>query len=465
MFAHITPTSGGPSPVLAAFLYALSAVCALGFALYLWWWFRAGVIGDADGLRVRQFGGWKPVRWEDVSDYYESVPLTVQRSARTSQGQAILPLLVLSILTTKTKIEFTNRSSQAEALKALVTQNAIKSRSGAWETFGTRTIDLWPQVFDYQTQANRWGPRLWLKIFIVFLAYALIQPALQMQVTAHLIGWSATLVTAGLYLLLVGPIGLFFLLPLAQYREVSRRKSERITADLDGIVFENGTQRLETAWADVIGYGFADSQGFAARCVVETTQGAFDFLSALRNAAFLREIIRRFADQSADTEWRIGSSAGSLGGEAARWSSGKVGIGARVYHYRTRMNRIALSMPLVFCLVFPLMAGLAWQGLLPGANAQNLLLFGIISGLGFLFGWYAYRIRRIECSENGLTQRMVFGRGFLAWEQVQEFEFSRTKGGKVVGRGQTLRFAADIVGCAELTAEIERRVERTKATI
>jgi len=60
---------------------------------------------------------------------------------------------------------------------------------------------------------------------------------------------------------------------------------------------------------------------------------------------------------------------------------------------------------------------------------------------------------------------MVFGRRFLAWDQVQEFMFSRPHGGKVVGRTKTLSFDIDIVGCAELTAEIERRVERTKAAI
>lgn len=461
-FANSTPKNGGPSPVIAVFFYSLSALCLLGVALYLWWLFRAAVVGDADALHVRQFSGWKSVCWDEVLDYYESVPLMVQRSAQTSSGKVVPPLLVFSILTTGTKIEFTNRSSQAEALKALVTLHAVSSRAICWETFGTRAIDPWPRTFDYNTRGNRWAPRLWLKLFVAFVVYLFIQPALQLATTAQLIGWAPTLAVAGAYTLLVGSIGLVFLLPLAQYRAANRRKAERIIVSLDGIVFDGGARRVEAAWADVTGYHSESSQGLGSRFVVETRQGEFDFLSSLGSAALLQAIIQRFATDATDTEWRSRISLEALGGEAARWTGGKPGVGARVYHYRTRVNRAVLGLPLTLCLVFLLMAGLIWQGLLPGMNAQKLLLIGIASGAWFFLGCYAYCVRRIVCDDNGLTQRTVFSSRFLAWDQVQEFMFSRPHGGKVVGRTKTLSFDIDIVGCAELTAEIERRAKRTR---
>ena len=105
-------------------------------------------------------------------------------------------------------------------------RNAVYRRVSQWGIKGTRTVDPWPVVFDYNTRKHRWAPRLWLKLFGAFVVYLVVQPALQVAATANLIGWGTTLAAAALYLLLIGSVGLVFLLPLAQYRAAARRKTD-----------------------------------------------------------------------------------------------------------------------------------------------------------------------------------------------------------------------------------------------
>ncbi|MGI4787739.1 MAG: hypothetical protein ACRYFS_02700 [Janthinobacterium lividum] len=224
------------------FFGALCVGSFLAGILMLWWMLHAGILADSAGLRWRGLVGWKSVHWDQIVDYYEKQPTQMQGNSTSSR------LKVGAIVETSTaKFGFTNLWSHADTLRQLVEQQAINSRASSWELKGTRAIGLWPRVFDYDTRENRWAPRLWLKLFLIYVVYLLIQPALRLNVMAGSIGWTMTLLTAGLYLLLIGSLGLIFLLPLAQYRAAGRRKGERVTVDLTGIVFESETRRLEAA--------------------------------------------------------------------------------------------------------------------------------------------------------------------------------------------------------------------------
>ena len=461
--AFTPPPAGTPFSLTAALFFAAIFVGSLFSTLAVaWWMLRAGIIADTSGLCVRRFGGWKSVRWEEVSDFYEVVPV---RSGRRAGSGTRFVLEMPS-----RKIGFSSLWSNAERLREKVAQNAVNSRAAEWEIKGTRRADPWPRTFGYNTWENRWAPRIWLKLFVVFVVYLFVKPALQLAVTAHVIGWTVTLVIAGAYVLLVGSLGLIFLLPLAQYRASNRRKSEQITVDLDGIVFNDGARRVEAAWAEVTGYEVAHGSGVMTQLAVETQHGDFDFLSSLKEAGLLKAIIQRFAIQSANHKWGLPVGAEALGGEAARWTGGKVGAGQRFYHYRTRTNRAVLlgitalsvvSLLLVMCSTFGWLPGAASPGASPSAG--TVAAFGIAWGAGLALGWRAYLQNGIALDDGGLTQRMVFGSRYLAWEQVQDFVFRPGSGGKVIGRTQTLGFKPDIAGCAELKAEIKCRRERTKA--
>jgi len=249
------------------------------------------------------------------------------------------------------------------------------------------------------------------------------------------------------------------LLIIGRYREAGHRRSEQITVDTNGIVFEDGARRVGAAWAEVTGYGAVPGPGaLTIRYVVETRQGDFDFLPVLSGATLLMAIIRRYAQEAADKEWRPRVSLEALGGEAARWSGGRVGIGARVYHYRTRANRAVLGLPFGLCPALGFEAWAAWQGVLPGMPAAGPLCAAAAFGLASLGGWSAYRVCRVETDEDGLTQVTPWGRRRLAWGQVEDYHLTgEHNSGVVQGRGERFRFSQGIVGYEELKGEIARR--------
>ena len=452
MVSHAPTNRGLPSPTETAVWEGIAALCLLGALGTAWWLLRACVIGGSEGLRGRRLGGWKSVRWDEVSDYYEQLPTQIQRNSGKSSVAA-----VSVVEASFCKFGVTNLWSHAEALRSLVEQNAVQSRAARWEIKGTRVFDPWPRLFDYDTLENRWAPRIWLKLFLIFVVYLLVRPALQLGVMAGLVGWTMTLVTAGLYLLLIGSIGLIFLFPLAQYRAAEQRKAERVTVNLHGIVSEDGLQRVEAAWSDVTGYHTVYGQGIAARYAVETHQGEFDFLPSIGNAALLRTIIQRFAAEAAGHEWDSRVDVNALGGESARWSGGEVGVGARVYHYRNRVYRVSLLLPLACCLLCGLLAFLTWQGLLPGGNMLYQLILGAANGAAALLGCAAYHICRIESDADGLTQFTLLGKRRLRWTQIENYFLTKEQGGVVVGHGESIQFKALVAGYEELQGEIIRQ--------
>ena len=461
MSAAAPGPKGPPSPGEILFAEVFSVLCLLCLCVLLWWLLRACVAGDNYGLRWRGLGGWKSATWDTVSDYYEALPTWAQQSdSRNGRPKTRLPLVASVAETPNGKCGVTSAWSNADALRELITRNAINSRSVKWDLKGTRTCDPWPRTFDYNTRENRWAPRIWLKLFVTFVVCLFIRPALWLAPTAQLIGWAQTLAVAGVYTLLAGSLGLIFLLPLAQYRAANRRKAERITVSFDGIAFESGARRVQAVWADVTGYHSESSQGLGSRFVIETWQGEFDFLSSIGSAALLQAIIPRFATDATSSEWRSRVSDEALGGEAARWTGGKSGVGSRFYHYRTRVHRVLLFGGAVLCGALVLLVVSISLGWLPGnVPPAGAALAGVVWTAILFIGLRAYLGNGIAVDENGLTQRTVFGSRFLAWEQVQGYEVTPLGSSKVIGRTQTLGFSSEIVGYKELMEEIERRTE------
>ena len=320
--AHNPTKAGPPSASEAAFVQTCAVALLVTAAALAVWQMRARIVADADGLRWRHFGGWKSARWEEVRDFYDRLP---------SQAPGQRSLFWAVIKTAAGSVRFSNDWTDAGALQEQVERRAVNAAVRQWDLLGSRPCDSWPRVFRYDTWQNIWTPRVLLKLALTALGYLLTPPLQQAMSQAGQVGWGVTLAGLGVYVLLIASLGAFFLMPLAQYRAAARRKAERIMVDTNGIVFEDGAQRVAAAWADVTGYGIAPGSGIlAVRYVVETRQGDFDFLAVLSGATLLQAIIRRYAEEAADKEWRPRVNPEALGGEASRWSGGQVGVGARV---------------------------------------------------------------------------------------------------------------------------------------
>ncbi len=416
------------------------------FVLALWLG-RTRIVADGAGLRWRRFGGWKCAGWGEVLDYYDRL---------RGQGQA-KRAGVRGIKTVAGEIRFGYDWPGAEALREAVERQATGTAAREWGLLGTRPCDPWPRVFGYDTFSNRWSPRLLVKLSLVFVVYVLVKPALSLTGLAALLGWRMTLTTAALYLLLTVPLAVMLLVrPLLDYRAVQKRLGERITLTPEGLMFEDGTRRIDARWDEVTGYGIADG-----KYTVETGGGAFDFVSSIGNGLLLRENIRLYAAKAADTEWKVRTDADALGGEGACWRGGQVGVGARVFHYRTRFTRRLLWYGVLLIVFFCAVGEVSSVGSANSSLIVALIALPLIAAL--LRGWQTYRWGGIYLDEDGLTQWTPLGRRRLAWAQINDFYLSKgdAPGGVqrvVEGRdGRRIRFSALIVGDEELKSEIGRR--------
>lgn len=358
---------------------------------------------DADGLRWRRFGGWKSAHWEEVQDFYDRLPS--QSQGRRSSLRAI-------IKTSSGTISFSSEWANADALREQVERRATNAAVQQWGLLGSRRCDPWPQVFDYGAWSNRWMALTLSVMLVAFLACTLARPVLPAVSQFGAPGWGVTLAMLGVFVVFILSKGALLLLIIGRYREAGHRRSERITVDTRGILFDDGARRMEAAWEEVIGYGVTSGRNaLMFRYAVETQQGKFDFLAEINQALLLMAIIQRYAKNSVDREWHLRDEIRTLGGEAARWSGGRVGVGARVYHYRTRANRALLWFPLALCLTCGFLAWAAWQGLTPGTTpAVGTLCIAAVFGLILFGGWRAYRVCRVETDEDGLTQVTPWGR-------------------------------------------------------
>lgn len=433
-------------PVQEAIFFGTVSVASLFAAAWLTWWtLKARILADASGLRWRGGFGWKSARWEGVQDFYDRLPV---QSGRDSL-QAV-------IKTSSGTVSFGRQWTNVGPLRALVARRVTDAAASEWGLLGTRPCDPWPRVFRYDTWQNVWTPCIILKLVLTGFGYTFVKPVQQAAGLAGLVGWPMKLALFAPYLILLllyaGPV----LFVLAQYRAAGRRRAERITADTEGIVFEDGARRIEAAWADLTGYEVA-SGALSARYVVETRRGDFDFLAALSGAMLLKAIIQRYAQDAADEEWRARVDPEALGGEAARWSGGRVGVGARVYHSRTRAHRAMLGLPLGMCLTMGFVCWATSQGLTPGTGLAGSVCGALFFGLMFVGCRHTHRVYRIETDADGLTRITPLGRRRLAWDQVEDYWLTSEGGGVVAGRGERLSFGSGIVGRDELKEETARR--------
>ncbi len=435
---------------------ACFVACLLGIIPAIAWARRGAIIADETGLRWRGLGAWKSANWGEVRDY----------SVGQSQKSSSVTITPAFIETSAGRIKFSSQWTNAKPLQKAIKRHATSAAPQEWEMIGTRPCDPWPRVFGYNTFSNRWSPRLLLKLLLMFVVYVLVKPALGLTGLVALIGWRMTLTTAALYLVLTLPLAIMLLVfPLREYQAVQKRMGQRITLSPDGLIFEDGMRRIDARWEEITGYGIVGT----GKYVVETGSGAFDFLGSVANSLLLRENVRQYAVQSADTEWKARVDAEALGGEAARWSSGQVGIGARVFHYQTRSYRMMLGGGLsIFLLGWGL--GIATAlGWLPGGNPPppTVSIFGSVLSIAlFLYGWRLYWHCGVHLDEDGLTQFTPLWQTRILWTQISDFYLADGSAGTVEGRdGRRIQFSSMIVGREELMAEIARRAAHCGRTV
>ena len=417
-------------------------------AVFAAWLLRAQVVADANGLRWRMMGLWHTVTWDEVTDYYEVLvpgkPSKRRLVLETRQGRLSL-----------------SRDTWGKGIEAICTpieQSAALAKTKQWELYGTRLQDEWPRVFRYDTFSNRWSP--WLVMGCLLLCMASMTSSKWGRLLNDP-GWVWNVLALGIVFLMFAPL---FWLALYSLRTVRPRLSQRITATMEGLVYEERDTRIQASWAEVASYGaiavMGSKAGIASTTYTITTQnGSITFNHAITDVFLLREIISRYARNAVGSEWRLPHDD-VLGGTDARWTGGYEGVGERIYHYRTRTSRAFLWYPSALAGATGVLAALTPLGLaqMPWSPALVLTLLSC-------WGWWRYRTARIQLDGNGITQYTIFGPRHLRWDQIERFSTSgdeTIKFGNVAGAGTRIRFWMGIADVETLKDEIARRATHSR---
>jgi len=429
-------------------------------SLFSIWVLRATVVADEVGLRWRGMRGhWKSARWHEVTDYYEQrLPKQQYRNViETSAGSVSL------------NHDWTNFA----ALRDVVEQKAVRARAQGWSVIGTRPEDDWPQVFHYETKENRRLPVRIATCLALLVAVMLWQHGtkiLQVAMAApDAPGRAWDLAGIGIVLLaMLAYLSMLLSLWLPILRATRSHRGERITASLEGLVFEDGERRVTARWDEVTDY-FRGEMGEWIKVhgsfIVVTRQGRFEFVSTIREWARLMQIIERYATAVARPGWPRRESD-TIGSAAEQWSGGSEGVGQRIYHYRTYTNRALLWMPTGLTLVFCLVAGLTYLGLTPGRDVAVGLWPAALCGAVALWGWWRFYAASVRTDEQGIVQYGLFGRKHIRWDDVQDYYLivaDVLSGAAVVSSTTRIWFSMLIADVSELQAEITRRAVHSRS--
>ena len=423
--------------------YLMLSFCLVPAAGFAAWLLITEIVADAQGLSWRDFRGRHSVSWEDVTDYYE---LPTKGGSNTA--------LRCAVETRAGTFEFgASGWTNAQALQALVQQNATQARTNVWKLLGEREREPLPRTFDYDTADNRFQRRLAI-ISVVFFSGVSLWLLRRLPSTFITLGWGWGLASLGLELLTIIPLVVVSGIAVRQMTDTRSHWRKQITVTDEGLTFENTGQGFSVAWLDIIEYRI-DPMRIGYRYVIITRTGEHDFLPTVSQASVLCHMITRYATAAKTTEWRS-SEDDVIGGKASRWSSGCEGVGERIYHYRSRSLRAILLFPTVLAFVPVLMSPLASLGLTAKPNVGlNIVLCSLA-----LWVWWRYYMAAIQVDASGITERAIFGPRRLRWEQVERFYISGSdafKFGNVVGAGTRIRFWIGIADVEELKVEIARR--------
>lgn len=409
---------------------------------------RGHVIADGQGLRWRGAGRWRSAYWGEVRDYYET---------QYSQNGS---LIAIETEASKILLALTNWT-HGDQLKAAVKARATRTRTRSWAKQGAREEDAWPRVFGYDAAKNRramWGMRALLAavLFLPLLLWGSKSPEARFGP-----GWPWTLAGCGLLELMLVPFVIAFASTVREYRDALRRQGERITADAQGLTYDEDLRRVRVAWSEIRTWSVGNrerSLHLRNLYTIGTDTDTFEFTRYIEDGAILTEWITAHLGRKPEAPVTEDVCFDAVQGTAGR----------NVYTYRTRDNRALLLLPTFFALAAP--ASFLISLILPSGRPvtlgdmlfRSLAVVGLWSGM--LFAWGRYIRARIETDAEGITERRLFRVHRVAWNDVRSYGMVRDVWlghAEVVGTQDRVRFGPMLAHCDQLKAEIAQQATRS----
>ncbi len=428
---------------VSTLVFSLLLLARLVFGIY---GLRARIVADEVWLRWRDLSGWKEVRWEEVSDFYDQV----FKGKTSAVFETPAGLLRVS----------SENWTHVDGLRDLAVKRANHAPNREWAERGSREREIWPFTFDYNTTDNRFL-RFVVPFFLLFLAGVFVSFLPKVWSTGQTLGWGwgiATLLMASILFLkplILGGMHTRFMIQLG------RRRRDRLFAQEDGLEFEAPDRSLTPAWSDITRCTI-----HPGRMVVETTRGEFECMSVLRDYRVLRNLLERKAPEAMERGRRDTPDPELL---PLRFP---VRPDEQVFHYRLRTYRALLWMSTITPIA-PMMILVghtipALHDYLPQMNAGSEAIPILIGGFALyacyvLYTWERFCRGRIVLDDMGLTQYLPFGKQTILWGDIQEY-YTTAHAGVVLAPPNHIRFWIGVTELEKLKMEVARRAIRSRTT-
>ena len=431
--------------IAAVLMLAMVGVPAAIFTLLGW---RGAIIGDAKGLRWRRLRKWKSADWSEVKDFYHL------REGKQATYQ---------IETNAGKVSFSQGlESNAEKLAELITLHSTNAKYRTWGVRGLRESDDEPLVFENEIYGNLFMGALSFITFGGLCVWPFVLEIWHGRVFREfgLILWQFPPFARLIFLIFC--VGMWCGIALLPWISMGmawsgwRRRREIIKVTPEGIQWSDGVQYTMAKWNEVTELHVEKAAFFDRNFWLETAQGGFSFGSSLQGHFFLIRLIDHHAPHlQANAKLEI---VETLGDEKLKWSGKYIGEGARIYHFRTNMNRAGLWFPTSVCFL-PLLLPILRSVNPNPEGGDPTVVFLFISGIawiGTIVGWLYFYRSMFRVTEQGLERITPFKKQFIAWKEIEKLEGNG--GYRIYGAGERIGilsyFPAD---WAELKAEIARR--------
>jgi hypothetical protein len=442
-----------------AAMIALFAVPALAIA---WSLIHCRIVAHKSGIAFIGFFRHQFHEWNAIEDYELRVP-------SSSQSKSQRPIAYLKVDGGWDNVS-RNYTFYDELLQT-IEREARWSKSRNWQQNDLRENGEWPKTFEYRDTSG-WRLVGMYLIFTFALAGLSFFNVLTYGVSRALSGivqnWNmlsplGRLGMVGLVLLVFGSYPLILLTP---YAGIKRRRAflgQKIVATRQEIShFADGIE-TRLPWDEITSYHLETLPGNfqPSRCVVETRRHRIEFLTGITGTKTLLAVVQDRAKNAITQKWTYlnGASEDVLGGAASMWSNGQIGVGFKSHHYRTRTIRSFLIFCATMVGIFGLLIWLSYSGwgrIMSPGDAVTFIVIVTLIGLTTLFGFLAYLFNRIHCEESGLRKTGPWGERFVAWNEIEKFEFG-LRGFVVTGRRSQIRFPQFVADAAGLRLEIEKR--------
>ena len=455
IFAARSSTQSNPMPLWAAFALG-GALFWLPCLLMLWLMRRLCLVADACGLWFR--GLWKKrhIPWRDIEDY-ELRPSPQSGSTRFAW-----------ICHDKKWRRLPQGYAHQEELRARIQVEAQWSRAQEWQLGVERADGNWPKTYAYRDPSGRKTFALIVvaMLFVFGVTFGQVLSPKSLETTRLIWNDLEWWGRAGSVLMPILVLFLFALWILPHYSILRAKQNlgqQIISADRDALTLIDGETQTRIAWHEVTDYFIEDAPGALTlhQAVVESAHSRIVFRHEIENINELKALIRSHAVNAKSDDWRARESADSdtLGGKLTLWPSGEVGVGRKVYHYRTRTMRALLVLGGAMLLVLPIRI----LGLVPLREGQLPTTPDRLIGLVFVApvvalavgGALAFWRASIQTDETGIYQRGVWSERALRWSEIEAFTFNGYFYA-LKGADTTMRWGA-VAASDTLQAEIETR--------